>query len=219
MLPNNVWDDAAREAREATAELVMATLLAGAAGGIDLMPGSIQQLVDWDVLNTQVLEFVRQYQFNLIDGITGTTRKQVSEAIDAWIRSGDALPVLEAQLEPVFGEVRARMISATEVTRAYAEGNTMAWQATGLVGSHRWNTANDELVCPLCGPLDGQTVELGQPFVVAGDGPITKPPRHVNCRCWVTPIVSEEGLREQIRGLFDVTELVAEIREAGVDVA
>jgi Phage Mu protein F like protein len=38
----------------------------------------------------------------------------------------------------------------------------------------RWQTMEDERVCPECGPLDGFVWE-------DGDGPY--PPLHVNCRC------------------------------------
>jgi hypothetical protein len=38
----------------------------------------------------------------------------------------------------------------------------------------RWQTAEDERVCPECGPLDGLVWE-------EGDGP--SPPLHGNCRC------------------------------------
>lgn len=219
MLPNDFWEQVARNAREATAELIMATLLAGAAGGIELMPGALQQLVSWDVLNTQVLEFIRQYQFDLISGITATTRRQVSGALDAWVRSGDALPVLEAQLETVFGKVRAEMIASTEVTRAYAEGNMMAWDSTGLIGARRWNTANDERVCPICGPLHNQTALMNVPFVSDSGEMHEAPPAHIRCRCWLTPIVSEDMLREQIRGQFSADAVIEELKAAGVAVA
>jgi hypothetical protein len=38
----------------------------------------------------------------------------------------------------------------------------------------RWRTAEDERVCPECGPLDGQVWP-------EGEGPI--PPLHNHCRC------------------------------------
>jgi hypothetical protein len=38
----------------------------------------------------------------------------------------------------------------------------------------RWRTAEDERVCPECGPLDGQAWP-------SGEGP--EPPLHNHCRC------------------------------------
>jgi len=48
---------------------------------------------------------------------------------------------------------------------------------TGLQMRRVWNTANDELVCPICGPLNEQPED-----VWSGDFP-DGPPAHPNCRC------------------------------------
>jgi hypothetical protein len=39
---------------------------------------------------------------------------------------------------------------------------------------YEWQTAGDDQVCPICGPLDGSQYD-------DDDGPI--PPLHINCRC------------------------------------
>ena len=85
----------------------------------------------------------------------------------------------------LFSRTRAGMIAVTEVTRAYAAGNVAAWQASRVVQGKEWMTATDEVVCPICGPLRGQIARLNEPF----GGRIMNPPAHVNCRCWVVPVV------------------------------
>jgi hypothetical protein len=45
-----------------------------------------------------------------------------------------------------------------------------------------WNTANDDLVCAICGPLNQQERPLDEPF----DGGIERPAAHPRCRCWLT---------------------------------
>lgn len=102
-----------------------------------------------------------------------------------------------ARIEAIFNVDRARMIAETEATRAYAQGKVVGYQASGLADfppekvppddSHVrcrcdvtlerqpngewhwiWLTARDELVCPICAPLDGQSVGLArEAFVVA----------------------------------------------------
>lgn len=42
-----------------------------------------------------------------------------------------------------------------------------------------WNTANDELTCPVCAPLNGKIIEAGKPFAPG----IYNEPAHPNCRC------------------------------------
>lgn len=143
----------------------MDALLLGAANGADQLPLALQGFVNWDLVNQNALQFLNEYRFAL-DGITEVTRRQVQEAIANWIRAGDPLPRLIEQLTPIFGATRAESIAVTEVTRIFARGNLMSWQSTGFISGKRWMTARDERVCPLCGPLHGQIVELDNSFTL-----------------------------------------------------
>jgi SPP1 gp7 family putative phage head morphogenesis protein len=136
------------------------------------------------------MQFARDYKYNLIKGINETTRKQTQKAVTDWIQSGSPLDALETALEPIYGQVRSQMIAQTETTRVFQEGNTDAWQSTGLVEQMRYNTVVDDAVCPICSPLDGQVFDL--------DDAEHSPPLHVNCRCFTTPVVSEEALANKL---------------------
>ena len=83
----------------------------------------------------------------------------------------------------MFGEIRAEMIAITEATRAFSEGNIQEWLASGVVDGIKWMTAEDELVCPICEPLDGKEGSLTDGI----EG--LKPPAHVRCRCWLEPVM------------------------------
>ena len=86
--------------------------------------------------------------------------------------------------------MRAEVIATTEVTRAYsaATNETQALlNETGLQMERVWNTQNDELVCPICGPLNQQPES-----VWAGEFP-EGPPAHPNCRCGESLRVVENG--------------------------
>lgn len=78
---------------------------------------------------------------------------------------------------------RSTTIARTETIRAQTEGRNAAWleaRDEGLLGPgvmKRWITADDELVCELCQPLDGQLAPLD------GDWGGYTPPRHPACRC------------------------------------
>jgi SPP1 gp7 family putative phage head morphogenesis protein len=150
--------------------------------------------VEWDMLNQAVLDYTRRYGFSLvnIDGdlsIVKTTRDQMREIFLRWQRGelGDrGLPDLVRALDPLFGSERARRIAVTETTRLFAEGNLIAWR-TGGVTHKIWHTAMDELVCPICAPLEGKKVRLDAPFSPpVRDWNGDHPPAHVNCRCWLT---------------------------------
>jgi SPP1 gp7 family putative phage head morphogenesis protein len=96
------------------------------------------------------------------------------------------LSALTEKLAPRFGPVRAEMIGVTETTRIFHDGNVLAWRASGLVKGEKWQTSMDDLVCPICEPMHDRETALGEQF-----GDVEGPPAHVNCRCWVHPVVQE----------------------------
>ena len=145
---------------------------------------------DWTLVNSAVMDWVRDYSFALsfsgAMSITAATEKVLQREIANFVETGDmTITQLGNRLAPMFDATRAEMIAVTEVTRAFAEGNRLAWQESGVVERKRWNTANDELVCPICGPLNGTVVDIDGLFDSNYDGP----PAHPRCRCWITPVV------------------------------
>lgn len=141
----------------------------------------------WDLANNAAAEWASRYGYELVRGLLGTTRDWLQVQIAEYVRNSETIGQLIARIREGSGysATRANMIAVTEVTRAFAAGNLAAWQASGVIEKRRWNTNNDELVCPVCGPLAGQVVGLDEEF---GDG-IDGPPAHPRCRCWITPVV------------------------------
>lgn len=195
LFDSQYWREEEDALWEAVSAVYLASLFAGMEGGLDILPPELQTLVNFDVLNTDALRYAKQYRFSLISKINNTTREQTQQAITDWIQSGSSLDVLESQLEPIFGETRAQMIATTEVTRIFAEGNAAAWQSTGFVNEVQFNTAEDDRVCPYCSPLAGEVFDV--------DDYGHKPPIHVNCRCWNSPIVSVEDVTAQVERILN----------------
>lgn len=76
---------------------------------------------------------------------------------------------------------RAESIAITEVTNALAVGNVIVWMAVGIE-SVRWQTENDDVVCPICQENeDAGEIDIGEAFP-SGD---EEPPAHTNCRCYL----------------------------------
>lgn len=155
--------------------------------------------IDWDLANNAAAQWALNFVGNLIGvgdlvapgapeslikQIMDTTRDRVRREVSEFVTNSETMTDLRRRLESVFSPQRAEMIAATEVTRAFAEGNMASWREAGVVERRRWNTANDEIVCPICGPLHNMVVALGESF----DG-IASPPAHPRCRCWITPEV------------------------------
>ena len=143
----------------------------------------------WDLVNEDALEWARTYEYGLVKGISNTTVKILQQEVGDWIESGEPLDVLVDRISAttVFGEVRADAIASTEVTRAFAQGHLIAWQQDSTVEGKSWHTAQDEMVCPICGGLSGTSVGIDDLFDT-GEGLVDSPPAHVRCRCWVRPV-------------------------------
>ena len=135
--------------------------------------------VAWDQVNAAVLRLAQQEAARFAAQATATSQAQVSQVVADWIATGGTMDDLIARVSRVWTGPRADVAAVTEVTRLYASGNAAAWQESGVVAGMTWRTANDELVCPVCGPLADTEIAFG------GD----LPPAHPNCRCWIVPRV------------------------------
>ncbi len=140
---------------------------------------------DWNVPNTAARLWAEAYTDTLLQQLGNTTGNGVGAAIGRWVSNGEPLSSLVKDLTPLFGKERARLIAATEVTRAYTQGTLAGWKAAGygdgeptevspkhpgcrciLVlkfnndgsADYLWYTAVDERVCPQCGALHNKTV-------------------------------------------------------------
>lgn len=137
--------------------------------GVDLEPS---------VVNQTALAWAQTYTYDLVTGLNETTQAALRDAFSTFNNTpGMTRGQLEALLEPTFGPVRASMIAVTETTRtassAVAERQRYL-AAAGIDMIRYWSTSADELVCDICGPLNGKAEAewRGAP-----------PPAHVNCRC------------------------------------
>lgn len=92
---------------------------------------------------------------------------------------------------------RAEKLGKTEAFHASKMGKTLGW----LIGVKNgtlppeskkiWLTAEDERVCPICGPLDKQTVPVGEQWTTIEGEKVWAPGIHPRCRCDVQLIVPD----------------------------
>jgi len=140
---------------------------------------------DWTMANVQARDWALRHTDEVLQQLANVSARGAGQAVGRWIDNGEPLEALIRDLSPVFGRARAERIAVTETTRAFAEGNREAYQASGVVEKWEWQTGNDELVCPVCQPLNKERRRIGEPFSHGG----TEPPAHINCRCGVAPVV------------------------------
>jgi hypothetical protein len=132
--------------------------------------------VEWGLVNQAAADWARQYTFTLVKELTETSRATLQKLIPSYFEQGWTQGQLRDQLSSTFGVTRAEMIARTEVTRAASEAEQATarlLEAQGIRMRPVWQTRNDEIVCPLCGPKHNKEIEDGM-----------YPPAHPRCRCW-----------------------------------
>jgi len=162
--------------------------MAAAESAARQLPAIARYQIDWALVNEAAWRRSREYGYELVKGICETSEAFLREAISEWMDTGRPLDELAGELarSGMFGPARSQMIAVTEVTRAYAEGNRLAWQASGVVDRVRWQVAMDERVCPQCGPMHNRTDAVGGDFEGMG------PPAHVNCLPGDTRVLAQD---------------------------
>jgi hypothetical protein len=146
--------------------------------------------VDWTLVNRSAQQFASTYTYSLVKDISRSTQRYISKQIARYFTQGETLgqlqqriqsnikPIVDSAGRTISSQARAKKIARTEVTRAAANGEkAVVKQVTdaGIEMVAIWNTSNDALVCPICGPRNGKRTSQ-------------TPPAHVNCRCWITYI-------------------------------
>ena len=157
-------------------------------------------LADWRAVNTGMIDWVETSYISGgfeggIPGINDTARTQIGKLVNDWQRGelevgtrAEGLPHLIAALEQhdAFSPARAARIAVTETTRIFAEGERAAALANEDVEWLEWQASEDELVCEVCGPLNGQRIRKEQATFPGG----YFPPAHVSCRCMATGLTA-----------------------------
>jgi len=130
---------------------------------------------------------------NLIRQLNSTSNRRLNRLLDQYYDGSMTLDELRRRLTNyVFAPSRAIASAITEITRASAaaqEAIADELRAQGVGLRTIWQTNNDELVCPICGPRHGKA---------QGTNWFDLPPAHINCRCFTTHEVvylSEEGAK------------------------
>lgn len=154
--------------------------------GVLAMPADLTVGIDWQLVNERVSQWAQGYTYDLIKGITATSRNDVAAAVNSWIAGDTTKKQLADSLINTFGPVRSKMIAATEITRVYAQGNQEAWKETGFVQMYQFITVGDSDVDDIC-----QETEAAGPYPI--DDSEHLPPLHINCRCYIQPIVVGES--------------------------
>jgi len=146
----------------------------------------------------RIIKTIINTDLSLIKTLTSSQVAKAKQIFVNGLNSGLGQKQITSQIQQTVGntEYQARRIVRTETTRTANLGAKKRYETSGLK-FWQWNTAQDERVCEVCGPLHGKVVEIGKPFnqflntskaIKQNRGrTLIMPPAHPFCRCGVSP--------------------------------
>jgi len=134
-----------------------------------------------DVLDTLLDKISKDVPETLKESIRSLIGRQADEG---WSVERLASEIAEHATD--WSTNRARLVAVSETASAYSRGSILAYQESGVVDEIEWLTAGSD-VCPICEPLNGRKVKIGEEF---GAG-ILHPGAHPACRCAILPVVRD----------------------------
>ena len=122
-----------------------------------LKPFGIEATVGNTPADEDMLKILRQRNYTSLKGITDDMSKTINRELTDGVLNGESIPKLSKRLtEQVgFSKQRAETFVRTEVMYSYNTAAKAQYERYG-VSEVEWFTAQDERVCPRCGPLHGK---------------------------------------------------------------
>jgi len=149
---------------------------------IDAYSASLGVYMDQGEIAAMLRSWTQEYTTGIITRIgehTADVLQQILEDVQSGDLSRDqAAAEIQSRLRAVVGEPRAQRIAVTEITRAINHSARVYEESMRRLGVdvvRYWVTAEDEKVCPICGPKYEKEIPNET------DG--MEPPAHPNCRC------------------------------------
>jgi len=158
-----------------------------------------------------VQEFIKARKTVGLEGALDTFMQSVRMSLAEGVGLNESLSELAARVAQKFEEAeqgRVLTIARTETVSAFNFATVEAWTQTGEVEQIEWLSARDSAVRESHAEADGQVVNAGHYFDVGGASltfpgdPLGPPEETINCRCTVSPVISERALRR--RSLSDL---------------
>ena len=172
---------------------------------------------------------------NVLDAF-GVTNRTMKTLVNVWTQNEDAK--LSEVVMPSVKKARARrLILGAVKERATMMGEQESWNAKeqakqiswmyalkkGILpetSTRMWVTADDELVCPHCGPLHKKEIGIDAQFETQA-GKFWSPPLHPNCRCEVKIRlnVADSLFNNRVHGGSWLNDLIEEVPDGTVSKA
>lgn len=173
-VPYEYWQNGWRNIQKDVEPILVDTFLSQA----EALMGTVTIGTDWAGVNMAAADWARNHSETILKELFNKTYEGVSKTVPQYFEQGWRYTDLSKALEGYFSPIRAEMIAITETTRAAVEGErALVSELVNETGKEMlpiWLTANDDRVCPVCGPRNEKPITNGQ-----------FPPAHPRCRCGV----------------------------------
>ena len=174
-VPADFWDEVGGSLEEAVQQVLQSAYASSSVNLGNAINSQFQVdvggAVDWTLANQAAASWAATYAFDLVKGINETTQAQLAEVITGFFQEGLNMGELRGLIADIFSPERAAKIGSTEITRAANRGEYDTIQEiedAGVEMIATWATSEDDHVCDICGPLDGQeadgTDDAGEPY-------------------------------------------------------
>lgn len=172
---SDVWKGEALDLQKVIIEAIEIIMAIGVDAAIERyqLPLYVDSVQDFVALAAE------KHVAGLVSGVTETTRDKIRLSIKQSLTRGETTPQAMERLQSIINNpVRAEMIAQTESVNSWSQGQYNYAKATGAK-KRVWEALAG--ACPQCAPLDGEQVEIDEPF----SGGVLLPSRHPRCRCSV----------------------------------
>lgn len=135
----------------------------------------------------QTVQMLYTRNFEALKGINEAVAKDISRTLSEGFTQGWNPRKMARKLTDrvdAVGIHRATVLARTEVVNAHAHATLNRFEEAGIEevsGRAEWSTADDERVCSICRPMDGEVFTIAE-----ARGKI---PAHVQCRCAWLPVI------------------------------
>lgn len=155
----------------------------------------------FNLTNTELVNFFENHANLLIQNIDNYSAKWIARTLQRGAEQGWGPRMIADNLLDdglVLSRIRADRIAITELAYGMTHVELESYKQMGIK-EKVWRTSKDELVCPICLPLDGTTISLSNPFSATRETKsgskvtlVEGPPAHPSCRCFVEQVIPEE---------------------------
>lgn len=189
MLDEQFWDEESKKMFDVMFPIIEKSAITAAINASESLGETVGIGVSFELVNEAAVNYARGHTLELVKGINKKTKSVIQKKLGDHMAAGDPLSAFvrdfinAEDIGGMVGKVRAEMIAITEVTKAFQEGNIISWAASGEVDGFKFRTAADDIVCPICAPLEGLEFNLAEIE--------SSPPVHPRCRCWSQPKLKE----------------------------